>query len=107
MTFLCDTNIISELARPQPDSGVIAWSGSVTSITLSVITLEEIIYGLIAKPNTRIQAWFQNFLNTYCQIIPITPEIARCAGELRGRLRMQGITRSQVEFGRVETPCNY
>ncbi|HBL15158.1 MAG TPA: PIN domain-containing protein [Cyanobacteria bacterium UBA11162] len=98
MTFLCDTNIISELARPQPDSGVIAWSRGVTSITLSVITLEEITYGLIAKPNTRIQAWFQNFLNTYCQIIPITPEIARYAGELRGRLRMQGITRSQADM---------
>ncbi|WP_408104032.1 PIN domain-containing protein [Tolypothrix campylonemoides] len=26
MTFLCDTNIISELVRPQPNPGVIAWS---------------------------------------------------------------------------------
>lgn len=98
MTFLCDTNIISELARPQPNPGVIAWSGNVTSIALSVITLEEITYGLTAKPNARIQAWFQNFLNTYCQIIPITPEIAQSAGELRGRFRLQGITRSQADM---------
>lgn len=98
MTFLCDTNIISELARPQPDPDVVAWSENVTSIALSVITLEEITYGLTAKPNTRIQAWFQNFLNTYCQIIPITPEIAQSAGELRGRFRLQGITRSQADM---------
>lgn len=75
MICLCDTNIISELARPQPNSGVIEWSASVTSIALSVITLEEITYGLTAKPNARIQAWFQSFLSKYCQIIPITSEL--------------------------------
>jgi predicted nucleic acid-binding protein len=55
MTYLCDTNIISELAKPQPNSGVIAWSSGVVSVSLSVITLEEISYGLSAKPNARIQ----------------------------------------------------
>jgi predicted nucleic acid-binding protein len=98
MTFLCDTNIISELARPQPHPDVIAWSRGITSMTLSVITLEEIIYGLTAKPNLRIQVWFQNFLNRSCQIIPITPEISQCAGELRGQFRLQGITRSQADM---------
>jgi predicted nucleic acid-binding protein len=98
MTYLCDTNVISELARPQPNRGVITWSLGITSIALSVITLEEMIYGLNAKPNTRIQAWFQNFLNTYCQILPITSDIARLAGELRGNLRLQGSTRSQADM---------
>jgi hypothetical protein len=32
MTLLCDTNIISELCKPQPDPGVIAWSAEVTTI---------------------------------------------------------------------------
>jgi toxin FitB len=85
MTHLCDTNIISELARPQPNPGVLAWSASITSILLSVITLEEITFGLNATPNPRIQNWFQQFLRT-CQIIPLTPEIAQHAGELRGTL---------------------
>ena len=48
---LCDTNIISELCKPQPDPGIIARSASITTIAISVITLEEIIYGLNAKPN--------------------------------------------------------
>ena len=68
------------------------------SIALSVITLEEIIYGLNAKPNARIQAWFQDFLHTYCQVLPVTPDIAHCAGELRGQLRAKGTTRSQADM---------
>ena len=64
MSFLCDTNIISELARPLPNPGVIAWSKSISSIFLSAITLEEICYGLSAKPNHRIQTWLDNFLVT-------------------------------------------
>lgn len=98
MTLLCDTNIISELCKPQPDSGVVAWSAIVTTITISVVTLEEIIYGLNAKPNPRIHSWFQEFLKTYCQVLPITSEIAQCAGELRGQLRTQGMTRTQSDM---------
>jgi toxin FitB len=98
MTFLCDTNIFSELARTQPNPGVLEWSASLTSLTLSVITFEEITYGLNAKPNPRIQNWFQQFLSTYYQTIPISSEIAQYAGELRGTLRTQGIMRSQADM---------
>lgn len=98
MTFLCDTNIISELARPQPNLGVLEWSSGVSSIALSVITVEEIFYGLAAKPNARVQTWFEEFLSIYCQIMPITPEIAKRSGELRGYLRTQGKPRSQADM---------
>ena len=98
MTFLCDTNIISELSRPQPNPGVLAWNTQVLSISLSVITLEEIAYGLASKPNARLQNWFEEFLKTYCQIIPITAEIAQLSGELRGRLRTQGKPRTQADM---------
>ncbi|MBE9205660.1 type II toxin-antitoxin system VapC family toxin [Nostoc sp. LEGE 06077] len=98
MSSLCDTNIISELARPMPNPGVILWIGTVASINLSVITVEEIYYGLTAKPNVRIQAWFENFLTTHCEILPITSEIAKCSGELRGFLRTQGQPRTQADM---------
>ncbi|MEA5516997.1 type II toxin-antitoxin system VapC family toxin [Nodularia sp. UHCC 0506] len=98
MTFLCDTNIISELARPQPNSGVLRWAASVTSITLSVITIEEILYGLTSKPHIRIQNWFDNFLENYCQILPITTEIAKRSGELRGQLKVIGKTHTQADM---------
>jgi toxin FitB len=98
MTFLCDTNVVSELARSQPNSGIMDWSETVSSIALSVITVEEIFYGLTSKPNARIQAWFQRFLVDYCTVFPITAEIAQCAGTLRGRLKTQGKTRSQADI---------
>jgi predicted nucleic acid-binding protein len=98
VTFLCDTNIISELVRPQPNPGVIVWSQQISSISISVITLEEIAYGLAAKPNARVQAWFEEFLQSKCKIFPITVEIAQRSGELRGQLRTQGKPRSQADI---------
>ncbi|WP_414526703.1 PIN domain-containing protein [Nodularia chucula] len=55
MSFLCDTNIISELVRPQPNPGVLIWVKNLSDINISVITIEEIFYGLTSKPNIKIQ----------------------------------------------------
>lgn len=98
MSILCDTNIISELARPIPNPGVVAWSGNITSLYLSVVTVEEIYYGLTAKPSSRIQNWFESFLTTHTEILPITSEIAKRSGELRGFLRTQGKPRAQADI---------
>ena len=98
MTFLCDTNIISELASPQPNPGVLSWRSQVSSINLSVVTVEEIYYGLASKPNLRIEQWFEKFLNNYCFIFAITTEIAKRSGQLRGYLRTQGKPRTQADI---------
>jgi predicted nucleic acid-binding protein len=98
MTVLCDTNIISELTRPQPNSGVLEWSEQVSKLMISVITVEEIAYGLASKPNGRVQAWFERFIRTQCGVLPITAEVAQWAGELRGILRSQGKTRTQADM---------
>jgi predicted nucleic acid-binding protein len=98
MTFLCDTNIISELARPQPNAGVLIWVQSLSYINISVITVEEIYYGLTAKPNPKIQNWFDNFLKNNCQILPITDEIAKLCGEIRGQQRLTGKTVTQADM---------
>lgn len=97
MKFLADTNILSELARREPDAKVLAWADSVPSIFLSVITIEEILFGLNKKPNVRIQAWFERFIVDFCTILPVDEAIARQCGELRGRFSAQGITRTQAD----------
>jgi len=96
--MLCDTNIISEFARPQPNPGVLQWVQSVDQITISVITLEEIYYGLSAKPNPKIQRLIEQFFAENCTILPVTDAIAQAAGILRGRLRLQGQTRTQADM---------
>ena len=60
--MLCDTNIISELCHFQPDAGVLAWADQVQTIALSVVTVEEIHFGLAWKNNARIRQWFELFL---------------------------------------------
>ncbi|HEY9804382.1 MAG TPA: type II toxin-antitoxin system VapC family toxin [Leptolyngbyaceae cyanobacterium] len=98
MTFLCDTNIISELVRPQPNPGVLTWVEGLSSIVVSAITIEEIFYGLTSKPNPRIQNWLENFLENSCQVLPVTTEISKLSGELRGQLRSIGRIHSQADM---------
>lgn len=96
--FLVDTNVIGELARRRPNPGVLAWAAQTRAVGLSVVSLEGIQYGLAWKPNDRVQAWFDRFLEDHCRVLPITAEVARRAGELRGRLRARGETRTQADM---------
>jgi toxin FitB len=96
--FLCDTNVISELARPHPNSDVINWISNLETIFISAITLEEIQFGIASRPNDRIQAWFSRFLQTDCIILPVTDSIALRSGQLRGSFRRIGQQRSQADI---------
>jgi toxin FitB len=98
MNSLIDTNVFSELMRPKPNAKVLAWAKTQAQFQLSVVTVEEIYYGLSWKPNARVKRWFENFLENYADVLPITPEIARRAGELRGGFQQQGDNRSQADM---------
>ena len=95
---LCDTNVLSELIRRQPNPGVLGWADEQASIAISVVTVEEISYGLAWRPAPRIAAWFDRFLERRCEVLPVTAEIARVSGQLRGRLQAQGETRNQADM---------
>ena len=97
MTFLCDTNIISEIMKPKPYLSVQLWFAEQDSLCLSVISVEEIIFGLEAKQAVKKLAWFKRLLNEFCEVLPVSPEIANYCGELRAGLRCRGIVRSQAD----------
>lgn len=48
MTYLLDTNVLSEVRKPRPDAGVAAWLAGVTEgdLYLSVLVLGEIRVGI-------------------------------------------------------------
>jgi toxin FitB len=94
MNWLTDTNVLSELARPRPDSGVLDWAAALERIVISAVTVEEITFGLTWKPNPKTQKWLEQFIAESCDVIPVTEMIAGRAGEMRGRFRARGITRS-------------
>ena len=50
--ILLDTNVLSELMKPRPNVGVVAWlnESESTRLWLSTITIAEIEYGICALP---------------------------------------------------------
>ena len=98
MNFLVDTNILAEAARPDPNPGVDRWLRQQDTLHLSVVTIEEVAYGLSWRPKPRVAAALTLLLNDQCIIHDVTEDIARRAGELRGRLRASGQTRTQADI---------
>lgn len=98
--------IISELSRRQPDPGVLAWAAGVSDFRLSVISQEEITHGLTWRPTPLIQAWIDGFFARHAAL-PVTAEIARRAGELRGRPAAQGSPRTEADMLIAATALQY
>lgn len=98
MSILVDTNVLSELARPRPNPRVVDWAGGLSTVILSMVTVEEVFFGLSAKPNPRIERWFEEFLDSDCKILEVTTPIARHAGVLRGQLAKRGRPRPQADM---------
>jgi predicted nucleic acid-binding protein len=98
MSVLVDTNVLSELARPRPDPSVVRWVAGLATMTLSAVTVEEIFFGLSAKPSPRIGRWFEDFLDHACQVLEVTSAIARHAGVMRGQLGRRGRPRAQADM---------
>lgn len=98
MTFLLDTSIISELARPAPDADVAEWVASVDRVALSVISVDEIYFGLTSRPSPRLQRLLEIYIDTYCEILDVTAVVAKHAGILCGQLARRGRVRSQADM---------
>lgn len=71
--YLLDTNIVSELRKPRPHGGVVAWIESIADADLyiSVVTLGEIQAGIEitreqdAKKAAAIEAWADRLAASY------------------------------------------
>lgn len=95
---IVDTNIVSELLRPRPNAGVLQWATEQRELAISVISVDESIYGLIRCGNRALLAAYEEFLLKRCTVLPISEEVARRAGKLRGDFSLKGITRSQPDM---------
>ena len=93
MSFLLDTNVVSESMRPQPHSGVMEWLADVDEdrVHLSVVTLAEIRHGIERLPagqrRKRLDDWLRQdlLLRFEGRILPISPEIADAWGKIVAR----------------------
>lgn len=98
MSILVDTNVLTELARPRPEPRVVDWAGGLATVMLSAITVEEIFFGLSAKPSPRIERWFEDFFDRECRILEVSLPITRHAGVLRGQRARRGRPRTQADM---------
>ncbi|MEI8267275.1 MAG: type II toxin-antitoxin system VapC family toxin [Betaproteobacteria bacterium] len=94
---LSDTNVISELMRPSPDTGVAAWASSQRTLCISVITVDELVFGLRRRGSARLLSWFDRFIEQV-QVLDISPAVARRAGEMRALLQSGGQVRTQADM---------
>ena len=68
MNYLLDTNVLSEVRRPQPDRAVLAWLDQVDEdrVYLSVISIAEIARGVAlldeGKRKTDLAQWLEHEL---------------------------------------------
>ncbi|MCE2559672.1 MAG: type II toxin-antitoxin system VapC family toxin [Acidobacteria bacterium] len=97
--ILLDTNIVAELSRPRPDPAVERWATTVKPpFGFSVVSVEEVRHGLSWQPTQRLETWFSEFMEVYCEALPVTEAVARRAGDLRGRFQATGETRTQADM---------
>ena len=96
--FLLDTHVISELVRPHPEPGVVAWVTGLDAslLYLSVLTLGELRKGIAVHPDSvrrvRIEAWVEATLRPWFEgrILPIDEAVAERWGLLAGQVQAAG-----------------
>lgn len=70
MSFLLDTNVVSEWTKPRPNCGVIEWLDQVNEddVFLSVVTFAELRHGIERLPASarrrRLDEWLRSELPT-------------------------------------------
>ncbi|NKY11419.1 PIN domain-containing protein [Cellulomonas hominis] len=92
MTFLLDTNVISELRKPAADPRVVAWVDArpTSELFVSAMTLYELERGILARERkdpaqgAHLRAWFtgQVLPEFAGRVLPVDGEVARRAAAL-------------------------
>ena len=91
MSFLLDTNVVSELRRPRPDPHVREWLGHVASVDLhlSVLVTGEIRRGVeLLRPREPDRAaslddWLEGLVVAYGdRLLPVSAPVADAWGRL-------------------------
>ncbi len=96
--FLLDTNVPSELVRPQPEPGVKTWIAvqSLDILFISAVSFGEFRKGtMLLTPGKRreeLEAWIESDLSILFsdRILPVTRSIAERWGVLEGQRQLAG-----------------
>jgi toxin FitB len=98
MSFLLDTNVLSEPMKERPNSGVLSWLSQANEdeVFVSVVTITELRYGVerlaTGKRRERLDGWLRNDLIARFagRILPVDLRIADACGGLMARSESMG-----------------
>jgi hypothetical protein len=95
LTFLLDTNVLSETRKSRRDAGVTRWIASTPPerVHLSAITVGEIVRGISKLRDRRdhrqvelFETWLSDVIDAFGgRIVPVTVDVATEWGALTGR----------------------
>jgi len=128
MAFLLDTNVVSELRRPKPHGGVLAWIETIddADLHLASVTIGEIQAGIEltreqdAAKAGEIEMWLDQVSNSF-NILSMDGRAFRCWAQLMHRQsdtlyedamiaaiakvhHLTVVTRNVSDFSRFEVP---
>jgi toxin FitB len=95
MSFLIDTNVISELVKAKPNRNVLNWFAMIPDISLyiSVLSLGEIRKGIESMPKgarkIKLQSWLEHELAAWFgdRVLTIDQAVAERWGKLQANLQ--------------------
>ena len=98
MTFLLDTNAVSEWVKPRPNAGLMNWMESADEdrTFISVISLAELQYGVERLPagsrRSRLEQWLRHELPLRFEnrILPVEAQVAELWGRMVSRSEAAG-----------------
>lgn len=98
MSFLLDTNVLSEPTRPRPDPGVVTWLASVDEddAFISAMTIAELRHGIQRLPTGRKRSWLNDWLEKdlrlrfETRILSVDYHVADLCGRLIAQSQRKG-----------------
>jgi toxin FitB len=105
VSFLFDTNVLSELMRPEPDSNVVNWLSEIDEedIYMSVVSVAEIRRGIEqlapGRRRTRLLEWLEKELVDRFddRLLEIDRRVATAWGVLMRRAEAAGLPSSVMD----------
>jgi predicted nucleic acid-binding protein len=105
VSFLLDTNVVSEWVRPRPNAGIVAWLSEVDEdrVFVSVVTLAELRYGIErmapGSRRRRLDEWLRHELPMRFEgrIMAVDRPVADAWGMLMARREQLGRSMSAAD----------
>jgi predicted nucleic acid-binding protein len=115
VSFLLDTNVVSEWVQPRPNPGVVAWLAEVDEdrVFISVITLAELRYGIermaAGSRRKRLEVWLGHELPVRFEgrVLSVDSDVADAWGKVVARSEAAGRPISVMDAFIAATAVRY